>query len=136
MPTFCWAKVWYWNKQCCLCKASTYFSFTLCRANYSSKPSLTNFKYPPKLNLTTQNTLLKSIEEKEDQVILACLKGEKSSYLFLLETTNKKRGFFNAWLGLCHSFYFLLRGKRPFHIANKVPLKYLPTCSPNILQQS
>ena len=31
-------------------------------------------------------------EEKEDQVILECLKGEKSSHLFLLETTNKKEG--------------------------------------------
>ena len=58
------------------------------------------------VKLSTYSTLLKSTEEKEDQVILACLKGEISSYLFLLETNQQKRGFFNARLGLCHSFFF------------------------------
>ena len=89
----------------------------------------------PKRNLKTQNTLLKSTEEKEDQVILACLKGEKSSYLFLLESTNKK-GFLQCLAWLMSFILFLAKGKTPISYSKQGSFKIFIYNSPNILQQS
>ena len=59
-------------------------------------------------------------KEKEDQVILECLKGEKSSHLFLLQTTNKKGGSAMLLGLLAYSMSFIFWETPKFKVSTMV----------------